>query len=151
MYIDTFLFLCYIYYAMFFEKLGGKMISDIDTIFSMLKSSNDKQTQSKGIEEAKKVKQISVFFMPKGRKEIWENCARIISEKSDAELEIYLYDMFVWLQDMCWPGADIIYDRLKKMTSEHKKHMFDYCLNIAKKTNDKPWEESLLSFMKDQI
>ena len=125
------------------------MISDIDTIFSMLESSNDKQTQLKGIEEARKVKQISVFFRPKGRKEIWENCAKIISEKSDSELEAYLYDMFVWLQDMCWPGADIIYDRLKKMTSNYKKHMFDYCLDIAKKINDKPWEESLLDFDRD--
>lgn len=125
------------------------MISDIDTIFSMLELSNDEQTQLKGIEEARKVRQLSVFFMPKGRKGIWENCAKIISEKSDSELEIYLYDMFVWLQDMCWPGADIICDRLKKMTSEHKKHMFDYCLEIANKTNDKPWEASLLDFGRD--
>lgn len=126
-----------------------KMVLDIDKIFSMLDCQNDEKTQLNGIVEARKVRQLSVFFMPKGRKGIWENCAKIISEKSDSELEIYLYDMFVWLQDMCWPSADIICDRLKKMTSEHEKHMFDYCLDIAKKTNDKPWEASLLDFGKN--
>lgn len=126
------------------------MVLDIDKIFSMLDCQNDEKTQLNGIVEARKIKQISVLFMPKARKSIWKNCAIVISEKSDDELSIYLYEMFEWLRDMCWPGAEIIYNRLKQMSESITKSTYERCLAIAKNTNDIPWTESLLDYGKDK-
>ena len=88
---------------------------EIDQIFEMLSWDNDKETQLRGIEEAKQIKHLSVFLQPIESKLIWENCARVLISKNDKELQLYLVSMFKWLQDMNWPGADYIYDRLKNM------------------------------------
>ena len=88
----------------------------IDDIFDMLSWENTNEVQTQGISEAKKIKHISVLFRPKESKSIWENCAIVLASKSDDELSKYIVDLFEWLQDMNWPGADIIYDRLKKIS-----------------------------------
>lgn len=43
---------------------------------------------------------------------MWNNCAKILSDKSDEELSPYLPELFRWLKDLNWPGAICIYDRL---------------------------------------
>lgn len=78
------------------------------------------------------------------RKNVWDNCARIISERSDNELKSYLTDMMEWLQDMNWPGAFCILDRLKKyedrvwLMKEYTKFM-----KCAKALEDESWENNL--------
>lgn len=90
------------------------MAIGIDQIFRMLSWNNDRQTQEQGIHEAKKIKNLSVLIQPIESKSIWENCANVLASKSDDELEIYFMDLFRWIQDMNWPGAEIIYDRLEE-------------------------------------
>ena len=45
----------------------------------------------------------------------WENCAKVICEKTDEELNKYTCEMLEWLQDINWPGAFLIMERLEKM------------------------------------
>ncbi len=88
----------------------------IDELFDMLSWNSDEETQKKGIELAKKVKCYSVFLQPFGYgKYVWENCAKILAEYPDERLDYYSKDLLIWLMDMNWPGAEIIFQRLLKL------------------------------------
>lgn len=121
----------------------------IDQIFEMLSWNNDKRIQAQGIKEAKKIKNLSVLIQPIESKSIWENCAKVLVSKTDEELQIYLIDLFEWLQDMNWPGADIVYERLKSMPVQYIETAYRICLSIAKRTQDVVWEKILIDFYKD--
>ena len=118
----------------------------IDELFEMISWNSTEEIQQVGIAEAKKYKYLSVFMRPIESKSVWENCAKIISSKTDSELERYLPELFQWLQDMNWPGADIIYTRLKSMS--HDKIQLAYSLSVikAQKLEDRVWLEVLKSF-----
>ena len=91
---------------------------NIDAIMALLDWNNSTEQQERGIELAKDVKCINVFLQPNQReygKNVWDNCAKILSERSDAELSPYLVDLMRWLQDMNWPGAFCILERLRRM------------------------------------
>ena len=121
----------------------------IDRIFEMLYRDNDEETQRLGIEEAKKIKYLSVFIQPVESESIWENCAKVLVDKSDAELCPYLPNLLEWLQDLNWPGAQLIYDRLTELSKKDIKNPLSECLSLAEARGDKPWEEALLDFKGD--
>lgn len=92
-------------------------MNNIDTIMRMIDWNNSETEQQRGIEMAREVTCLKAFFQPFGpgyNKNVWENCARILYERSDEELEPYISDMLIWLQDLNWPGAETILKRLKE-------------------------------------
>ncbi len=107
-------------------------------MFEMLNWNSSIETQKKGICEAVKVKYISIFFQPQESKDVWENCAKVIAKKSDTELSIYVIDMLTWLQDMNWPGAERIFNRLCHMQPQLVYNNFLFCLKKAIMTQDNP-------------
>ena len=83
-----------------------------------------------GINEAKNYKYLYPFIQPliPGKSKcIWEPCARIVALKSDEELKPYLYLLFEWLQDLNWPGAYVIFDRLLKMPFSLLENELKHC------------------------
>ena len=121
----------------------------IDQLFEMLSSNNEEKIQMQAIEEAKKIKNLSVLIQPIESKSIWENCAKVLASKSDKELAIYLIDMFQWLQDMNWPGADIIYERLRNMPIQSIQSAYNISLSMAEHTGDLVWKKILIDFRND--
>ena len=115
----------------------------IDKIFEYLSWNNSDEIQKCGIKLAGNIKNLSVLIMPIESKSIWENCAKVLVNKSDDELSLYLINIFEWLKDMNWPGADLIYDRLLRMSSEKFLPAHRYSLSVAKQTQDCPWEKAL--------
>ena len=92
-------------------------MNNIDNIMSLIDWTNNPSEQSDGIKLAEKEKDIAPFIQPCTEyysKNVWDNCAIILSKRSDAELSPYLSDLFAWLQDMNWPGAFSILNRLQK-------------------------------------
>ena len=85
----------------------------IDEIMDMLNWNNSDEMQSTGIALAKQVKCLSIFMQPVG-KNLWDNCARILYTKSDDELRPYLSKLLEWIQDLNWPGAMAILERLQQ-------------------------------------
>ncbi len=71
----------------------------INEVFEMLNWNNSEEIQQKGIEEASKIKYISILFQPVENKEIWENCAKVIAKKNDEILSTYMIMLFEWLKD----------------------------------------------------
>lgn len=92
-------------------------MQDIDSIMKMLDWNNDPDAQALGISQAKQIKCIKAFFQPitsDYSKSVWENCAIVVSSRQDRELDPYLLDMLLWIQDLNWPGAEKIFHRLEQ-------------------------------------
>ena len=125
------------------KNKGLEEETSIDSIIEMLSWNNAEEIQNKGFKLGREIKNLKVFFQPmiKGRsKELWENCAQILCEKSDEELTPYLYDMVEWLQDLNWPGALIIQDRLKVMARNKAiRESIEEIKVMAEAINDDDW------------
>lgn len=90
-------------------------MADIDRIMYLIDWNRSPDEQQMGISLARKVNCIKAFFQPFGPgfgKNVWENCATIICERSDEDLIPYISDMLLWLKDLNWPGAEQIQQRL---------------------------------------
>lgn len=120
---------------------------NIDYIMDLLDWNKSKEEQEYGIALAKKVKCINVFFQPSYPfdKNVWDNCAQILSERTNDELMPYLYNLMIWLQDLNWPGAICILNRLKKYPRNSTfKCILDICIDEAQKLNNDIWLNNLL-------
>ena len=127
------------------------MSCNIDKIFEQLSWNNSEEIQQAGIETAKEIKYLSVFIMPIENKSVWENCAKILASKTDDELKLYYFQLFEWIKDMNWPGADLIYDRLLVASGEDILSAYRYSVSIAEKINDYTWKRVLKDFYSDYI
>lgn len=120
---------------------------DILEILDMIDWSMPAETQSKGISLASKFKNIVPFIQPltpKHNKNVWENCAVIISQKSDEEIKPYLVELLEWLQDTNWPGALCILDRLRKYSDNNTiLEAINTCIEKAKESRDDVWNSNL--------
>lgn len=128
-------------------------MSNIIEIMNMLDWRMPSEIQSKGRELAKNVDNIQLFLQPvteKHNKNIWDNCAIILAERSDPELKPHLDDLLEWLQDMNWPGAFCIFDRLKKF-SDHDflRSAIHVYIVKAKSCHDEMWEDNLNLLMQN--
>ncbi len=124
------------------------MNKSIDEIIDMLNWNNDIEIQKQGIEEGKKIVNFNVFFQPRNKnisKNVWGNCAEIIISKKDKELTPYTYELYSWVQDLNWPGALQIFDKLKQLNSnEYFEKELDKFIEIARLIEDEIWLENLL-------
>lgn len=126
------------------------MSVDINKIFEMLSWNSSEDVQRQGIEQAKKIKYISILFQPIEDKSVWENCAKVICQKTDQELRMYLYNMFEWLQDMNWPGFFIIYDRIKVMKPVFIVSTYIYSIKTAYRMQDENWLDYLAGLIENR-
>ena len=113
----------------------------------LLDWNNSIEKQEQGIALAKDVKCINVFLQPCSKnynKNVWDNCAKILSARSNEELSPYMIELMEWLQDMNWPGAFCIFDRLKEMVNEQLfQYSYTICLKCARALDDETWESNL--------
>lgn len=103
--------------------------------------------QAEGIKMAENIENINVFLQPCSKnynKNVWDNCAKILSARSNEELSPYMIELMEWLQDMNWPGAFCIFERLKGMVNEQLfQHSYTICLKYAQALEDEVWENNL--------
>ena len=121
-------------------------MADIDRIMRLLDGNNSAKKQAKGIRLARKVICINAFLQPGPPygKAVWENCAKILSKRTDEELSPYLVELLEWLQDMNWPGAFCIRDRIKRMADVPLfRYSVEHCRKCARALEDPVWESIL--------
>ncbi len=90
-------------------------MTDIDRIMYLIDWKRSPEEQQEGISLAREIVCIKAFFQPASleySKSVWENCAAIISARSDEELRPHITEMILWLEDLNWPGAEQIQQRL---------------------------------------
>lgn len=122
-------------------------MENITEIMNMLDWHMPAEVQSRGRKLAKDIKEIQQFLQPltpQYNKNVWENCAIILSEKCDEELRPYLVELLGWLQDMNWPGAFCILDRTQKYKDNNSLcAALRICKEKAKCSGDEIWESNL--------
>lgn len=90
-------------------------MSEIDRIMYMIDWNRSAEEQEEGVRLARNIVCLTTFFQPIGpdySKSVWDNCARILAERPDSELQPYSLEMLRWLEDLNWPGAETILERL---------------------------------------
>ena len=126
----------------------------IADIMDMLDWHMSSEIQSKGISLARNTETIIPFIQPltpNHNKNVWENCAAIIAEKSDENLKPYLVELLEWLQDMNWPGAFCILNRLQKYSDKNSIcNAINVCIEKARKCMDEVWESNLCLLLQKQ-
>lgn len=125
---------------------------DIESIMDMLDWHADLKIQSKGREMAENLDVIVPFILPatpKYNKNVWENCAIIIAKKTDDELKLHLISLMEWLQDMTWPGAFNIFERLTHFRDDCLlKTAINMSIQQARSCNDEIWVSNLSNLIK---
>ena len=122
---------------------------DINYIMGLLDWGNSIEKQEKGIKLAKNIECINVFLQPCSEnynKNVWDNCAKILSARSNEELFPYMVELMEWLRDMNWPGAFCIFDRLKGLVNEplfEYSYSYTICLKYARALENETWENNL--------
>ena len=123
------------------------MCKSIDELMDMLDWQQPMEIQINGITLAKHIKSINVFLQPhdsRHNKNVWVNCASILASKENDELRPYYFELLRWLQDMNWPGFDIIFERLKKIENDKEFALiYEKTLSYATSLNDEAWIENL--------
>ena len=112
-----------------------------------------KRREKMGIDECVKLKNLFPFIQPiivppEKSKSVWESCAKVISLKTNNEIEPFLCVLFEWLQDMNWPGAYIIFDRLSEIPYSTLELSLNFSIEQAKRGNDELWSMALEDFKK---
>lgn len=126
-------------------------MEEIDLVIGMLDWNNSVEVQNKGIKLAKEVRNINVFIQPiiknhdkTYERNVWDNCAFILSERDDQELKPYLHELFQWLMDFNWPGAWRILERLKAFEADEQYiSELNRCMMEAKAMDSENWLISL--------
>lgn len=123
----------------------------IDELMNMLDCNNSIEIQEKGIELAKNVKNIKVFVLPQNEsynKNVWENCAKILEDRTDDELTICLSELMAWIKDWENPGALTIIKRLRGFSETRGLSAeINNCAKVARATNNQKWLISLAQFI----
>ncbi|MCL2866733.1 MAG: DUF5071 domain-containing protein [Clostridia bacterium] len=129
------------------------MTVDVNQLFDMLSWDSNEDTQLEGLEEAAKVKYLSIFIRPSEGKGLWENCAKALAGKTDEELEPYLISLFEWLADGNWPGFIIIYERLIKIPAKKILNAYQFSIKRAREmpeVDSKRWLTYLAGLITNQ-
>ena len=121
---------------------------DIDYIMDLLDWNRSEEEQAEGLRLARQVKACNVFLQPcdkKNSKNVWDNCALILSEKEDSDLYPYLFELFMWIRDLNWPGAFCIVERLKEYGKRNASFSRDWqeAYTCAQALEDEVWMENL--------
>lgn len=109
---------------------------NINEIYKMLEWKNTDEMQAEGLRLARNIKDMSLLIFPPAEPSVWERCAQVLCEKTEVTLEPYLDDLLEWLQDLNWPGALIILDRLKVFSGKKLKKPFIDCFIHAQNLNN---------------
>lgn len=109
-----------------------------ENLFKLLDWNSSPEEQEEGIKVGLQRKNLEIFLQTYD-KGIWENSAKILAQKSDEELKKYIPQLLEWLQDINWPGALIILERLKLFNINMLREHFEKAVNKANKMDDINW------------
>ncbi len=102
-----------------------------EELFNLLDWNSSREAQEEGIRIGLQRQNLEIFLQTYD-KGIWENSARILAQKSDEELKKYIPKLLEWLQDINWPGAIIILNRLKKIDGKLLIKDFEMAIKKAR-------------------
>lgn len=131
----------------FESETNQKAEKHIKEVLKMLSCNNSEEVQKEGLKLASSIRYLGHFFQPSVDEEsesLWDNCALVLSQKSDKKLTDYLLWCFIWIQDINCKGADRIFNRLLKYGDKDElNRQKNKAVKIAEILNDDKWLETL--------
>ena len=126
------------------------MCYSIDEIYNLfmwddqLSNKENEVKAQKGIDAAAQIKNLFPFMQPiivppEKSKMVWESCAKVVAMRSDEELQPFIFQLLEWIQDLNWPGALIIYNRLSQIPYNTIEFAYKHSRRKAEQTNDSCW------------
>ena len=109
-----------------------QMAKEIDQIFSMLDWNNDIAVQQLGIALASKIQHLSVFMQPIEGKSLWENCARVIVAKDDAQLKTVIENFAAALNEEGAETGDLAGSFQEAINEKLEKYNIGEEINVIK-------------------
>lgn len=89
----------------------------------------------------------NLFFCQSGPKFAWNYEASILVKRGYPTIKDSLEKMFEWIQDLNWPGANIIVNFLLLLPQNEFNKYYYNAMNKADNSNDEEWKYNLeLSF-----
>ena len=117
-------------------------------LIQQLSWNEPEEIQKQAIEKLKNEKNLKVFIQPNTPltgKSVWKNCSLILASKTDRELLPVIDDLLKWLQDMNWPGAWTILERLQKIPVKKYKKIYEKNMKAAYKELEELQEDVYLN------
>ena len=133
--------------------MGEIDMNDAQKIYKMLDWENSIEVRLEGMNLAREIDDLSLLIIPLAAPSVIECCAQILCEKSDLVLAPYLDKLLEWLQDLNWPGALLILDRLKIFYGKELKKTFMDCVINADSMNNPEglrWMDSLSELLDNE-
>lgn len=128
-------------------------MTKMNEVLKMLDWNNPQKIQNKGIKLASEILDLNILIQPNDElfnKNICDNCAIILRDKTDDEIQPYLNQLLEWLQDLNWPGAMIIKERLANYKNTKELiSAINVCTDHAFAANDFIWLDNLNSILKN--
>lgn len=115
----------------------------IEEVLKKLNCLESEEIQEEGRKEASELENLSVLIQPYNNY-TWENCALVLYNKSDEELEPYLEGLLEWMLDLNCSGAMTILQRLIKFDSIKIKQKYEQMVYKIYKENDENMINQLL-------
>ena len=82
---------------------------------------------------------INDLILPDGEKEIYEECAAVISCLPIQIIAKYSDELLMWFQDLNWPGTHMIYNTLLKLPVDILLESLHRTLKKAENLGDEEW------------
>lgn len=76
-------------------------------------------------------------------KEYWENAAKVLQKIRYPKIEEAIPGLFVWLQDMNWPGTMVVVEILEALPKDVFAKFLEDAVIDALKTKDEIWLSNL--------
>ena len=118
---------------------------EIDHLIEMLDWNNSDRIQNEAIIELTKIASDDVIrevVLP-GPKSRWENAAKVLFNIGYPKIQKHLATMLPWLQDMNWPGANIVFGLLTQVPAEVIGHELELAVLRAEEEQDFDWMAGL--------
>lgn len=128
--------------------MDKKMKYDVDELIEMLDYNQPIQIQKIAIEYAKKIKNVMYLCKPPYGSML--NAAKVLSSKSDSELEPALQYMFEMIKDIQMPGALIIEERLRKYDHDNENFKKKF-IEAQKNADDIFYRNELYKLYLDEL
>lgn len=129
-------------------------MTDIDYIMKLIDWNNSVEEQEKGIKMAESIENLNVFLPPSNEnysKNVWDNCAKILSKRTNEELYPYLDNLFRWLQDFNWPGVMTIVEIIERLPKNIIVENLEKSIELALEEKDDIWLDWLYIFIYHNI
>ena len=124
---------------------------EIDILISKLNWKNKEKFIRASINELVNIdaNKLNKLILPQNDKALWENSAKVLFKIGFPKVNAIFEDLFIWLQDLNWPGCNIIVNLFKNANRNDLINNIEKVAKIAISNSDEMWIGGLKVLIKE--